>query len=291
MANTLLTPQVIANAAIATLYDEAIFGQLVHRDYSNEFVGAVGDSVTIRKPAVFEAQDFAGSITTQNATEGSETVTLDKHKDVSFAVTSRDLTHEIEDFQEQFLVPAMQALIQAIEVDLFSLRADVTQKVGVDGASFNDPRVLAEAAAVLTKNRVPLQERLAIVGPDTYANYIVKPPFDKADSAGSTSALREASLGRAYSFDTYQSAYADAVGTDLTETSLAFHKSAFTLVTRPLALPKGASSAAIANFRGFGIRVVMDYDVQTKSDVVSLDVLYGVKTLSPERAVIINGDA
>ncbi|MCZ7538245.1 MAG: hypothetical protein M5T61_21455 [Acidimicrobiia bacterium] len=40
----------------------------------------------------------------------------------------------------------------------------------------------------------------------------------------------------------------------------------------------------------FGIRVVMDYDIDQKEDVVSMDVLIGVKTLDANRAVLIKGD-
>ena len=58
MANTLLTPSVIAQAALATLYETTVAAQLVHRDYDSEFVARVGDTVTIRKPAVFEAKEF-----------------------------------------------------------------------------------------------------------------------------------------------------------------------------------------------------------------------------------------
>lgn len=68
--------------------------------------------------------------------------------------------------------------------------------------------------------------------------------------------------------------------------NLAFHKNAFALVTRPLALPKGLSSEqkAIVNYDGFGLRVIYDYNSQFKKDVISIDMLCGVKTLNPELA-------
>jgi len=68
--------------------------------------------------------------------------------------------------------------------------------------------------------------------------------------------------------------------------NLAFHKNAFALVSRPLALPRGLSSEqkAIVNYDGFGLRVIYDYNSQYKKDVISIDMLCGVKTLSPELA-------
>ena len=43
----------------------------------------------------------------------------------------------------------------------------------------------------------------------------------------------------------------------------------------------------MANYDGFGIRVVYGYDMQTKTDTVSLDMLCGVKALYPELISVI----
>ena len=71
--------------------------------------------------------------------------------------------------------------------------------------------------------------------------------------------------------------------------SLAFHRNAIALVTRPLALPMGAAKAAIVSHNGLGIRVVYGYDQDTKRDTVSLDVIYGITTLDPSLAVKLVG--
>ncbi|WP_276615537.1 P22 phage major capsid protein family protein [Nonomuraea basaltis] len=70
---------------------------------------------------------------------------------------------------------------------------------------------------------------------------------------------------------------------------VAFHRTAFALVTRPLVLPQGAANAHVESYKGFALRVVMGYDQAKKQDVVSIDTLYGVKTLDPNRAVLIHG--
>ncbi len=65
--------------------------------------------------------------------------------------------------------------------------------------------------------------------------------------------------------------------------SLAFHRNGLALVTRQLELPMGANNAAIASSRnGLAIRVVYDYDIKHKTDRVSFDILYGVKTLDSD---------
>ena len=93
MPNTILTPDIIAREALMVLRNNAVMANLVHRDFSEEFVAGVGDKITVRKPAKFEAKEFDASkgIDVQDATENSVDVTMDKHLDVSFAVTSSSL--------------------------------------------------------------------------------------------------------------------------------------------------------------------------------------------------------
>ena len=50
MANTFLTPDIIAREALMVLRNNAVMANLVHRDYSDEFVNGVGDTITVRKP-------------------------------------------------------------------------------------------------------------------------------------------------------------------------------------------------------------------------------------------------
>ena len=71
--------------------------------------------------------------------------------------------------------------------------------------------------------------------------------------------------------------------------SLAFHRNAIALVTRPLALPMGDDRAAIISGNGLGVRVVYGYDQDTKKDTVSLDVIYGIQTLDDTLAVKLVG--
>lgn len=131
MANQLLTVDVIAREAIATLYETTVMAGLVHRDYEGDFTGNSGDTITIRKPAVFQVNEFnrQTGIVLQDVTEGSTSLTLNKIPDVSFAVTSEDWSMRITDFSEQFLQPAMEAISQYTDRLVLSLRSDITQTV------------------------------------------------------------------------------------------------------------------------------------------------------------------
>lgn len=70
--------------------------------------------------------------------------------------------------------------------------------------------------------------------------------------------------------------------------NLAFHPMAFAFVTRPLVAPAGAESY-VTTYNGVSLRVVRDYDITHKCEVLSMDVLYGFKTLYPELACRVLG--
>ncbi len=61
--------------------------------------------------------------------------------------------------------------------------------------------------------------------------------------------------------------------------ALGFHRNGLALVTRQLELPMGASKAHIASANGLAVRVVFGYDMKTKKDTISFDIIYGIKEL------------
>ena len=70
--------------------------------------------------------------------------------------------------------------------------------------------------------------------------------------------------------------------------NLAFHPLAFAFVTRPLPAPGGVESY-VTGYNGISLRVVRGYDMLYKREMLSMDVLYGFKTLYPELAVRVLG--
>lgn len=288
MANTLLTPDVIARESLMVLRKNAVMANLVHRDFSNEFA-KVGDTITIRKPATFAANEFTSSITVQSATESGVAVKMDKLLDVSFAVTSKEMTLDINDFSEQLLVPAMQAFADKIDKYLIALEASVTNRVNHPSGVIT-PDDIVDARQFLTQNAAPTTDRAFVVGAVADADLLKSDKFTSASFTGDNgTGLAQASLGRKYGFDIYtdQNIEKTTTGSNDYTPSIAFHKNAFALVTRPLELPQGASNAAIVNYDGFGLRVVYDYDIKTKTDTVSIDMLCGVKLLDNNLAAVV----
>jgi len=368
MPNTLLTSSIIAKEAIIALENNLVAAGLVHRDHSDDFAG-VGDTVSIRKPATFTASAYNGAtVTTQDAVETAVPVTLSNLMDVTFAVTSKELSLSIQDFRSQFIDPAVQAHAQSIDSALCALYRDVPYFAASGDTAWTTLRAFTAPRKTLNDNKAPFADRQMLLGSTADMRALAIDAVVSAEKAASTEALRNAELGRVIGFSTYTdqnirthtagagtvaanavvnllAGYAvgardlsfDAIASALkvgdvlvmpdgnshvvtvagalatgaqnvtvspalrtaladnaictirnpgaaTEESLAFHRNAFALVTRPLAPPMGAARVETVNWNGISLRVVYDYDRNLKSDVISIDCLWGVKTLTPELA-------
>ena len=230
----------------------------------------------------FTVKDFVEStgITVQDATEDKQTVKMDKFYDVSFAVTSKDLTMNISDFSAQLLVPAMMAFRDKIDAELIKIAEGATHKV-THAEGLIAPADVIAVRKLLNDGATPLSMRSLVVGTQAEADLLSSELFVSADKVGGTEGLKEASLGRKFGFDTY-------VDQNVGKKSLAFHKNALALVTRPLALPQGNKESAIVNYDGFGLRVVKDYDINKKKDIISIDMVCGVALLNDNMIAVIN---
>ena len=202
MKNTFLTPEVVANEALMCLQSNLVMADLVHRDYADEFV-AVGDTISIRKPAKFVAKNFTGVTEPQDITEDKVTVKLDRFRDVTVAVTSKEMTLDIADFSAQVVQPAMQAIAQAIDEDLLAV---ATEKAGYRMASDPCPGDLYDIANVakqLDLAKAPIQNRSLVLHPEHKYRYALTENLSNVSYAGDNETLRDALLGKVYTLDTY----------------------------------------------------------------------------------------
>lgn len=77
--------------------------------------------------------------------------------------------------------------------------------------------------------------------------------------------------------------FEQAVSTSV-NTSLGFHRDAFTFATADLEVPNGLDFAARETYDGISLRVIRDYTISDDSIPARVDVLYGYKTVRPEQA-------
>ncbi len=163
MANTLLTPTVIAKEALMQLENVLGMASNVHREYKKEFV-KIGEIVTIRKPVKFRAKDGA-VLDTVDVLERSTSVVINKRKHVAWKFSSAELTLTIEEYAKRYIRPAMIALANQVDVDGLALYKDIYNCVGTPGTTPNSFANVALVSRRLSDEAVPQDAWKLVLNP------------------------------------------------------------------------------------------------------------------------------
>lgn len=206
MANTFVTLKTIARQALPVLIDNLVMPNLICRDFAEDFHD-VGDTVQVRKPAVFTAEDFdaENGVNWQDMREEGVDVVLDHIATVDARASAIESATCIDDLNRAFIQPAAAALAEKINRDGLKLYADIPHFVGAAGVTPAGLTELSDARRMLNLNRAPLTGRCAVWDTEADAKLTQLPAIVNAEKSGSVEALREGSLGRVYGMENFMS--------------------------------------------------------------------------------------
>lgn len=156
MANTLITPTLLARESLRVLHSKLNFIGNINRQYDSAFAqsGAkIGTTFNVRKPNQFTTRE-GRIIDVQNVEEESITITNATQRGVDMSFTTAELTMSVDLFRERYIEPAMAVLASKMESDALSMYKDVYQQVSDVGAAITWRDVL-EGRAVLQRSLTP----------------------------------------------------------------------------------------------------------------------------------------
>lgn len=310
LVSTIYPPEVWAMESLMVLRDNLLMAGLVHRNFENEMKG-VGDTVRTRKPTKLTVQDFAAqtgtnadltNMTVQNLNAREVTVVLDKHKYTSFVVEDRDAATSIKDLREEFIIPAIDPVSQQIDDDVMTEYLTGTDYAGstvavvaetaVGGGNALDEGDIIKARETLNTQQCPPGPRVMVMSTEHEADALSRSLFHQANTAGTTQALREGNLGRAFGFETFMSQNVPTGNTTDTSgdpQSFAFHKNVMALVMRTMSSPGQGVGAvgSIQTIDNVAIRMSTSWQHTALAHVMSFDVLYGVNLLDANLGVVV----
>lgn len=163
MANTLITPSVIAKVGLAHLSNNLVMGRKVYREYKEEFV-KVGDTISVRRPVRFTVTDGA-TRSNQDVTEGKFSLAINKRKHVSWNFNSQDLTLSVEEYTQRYIQPAAISLANQMDMDLCALYSQVWNWVGTPGQVIDSFKDFGKMPERLTLGAVSQEQRQAVLSP------------------------------------------------------------------------------------------------------------------------------
>ena len=204
MAQSLITPSLIAKEALMQLENNLVMANKVHREYKKEFTGGQGATVSIRKPVKFYTADGATRVN-QDVEEKTTTLTVDQRKHVSWKFSTQDLTLSVEEYSERYIKPAAITLANTVDKSLHGLYSGVWNSVGTPGTTPSSFASVASAAQRLDEMAVGTDNRCMVLNPA--ARYAVAGNQLTLDSVGAKgkSAYEKAEMGEVAMFSTYSS--------------------------------------------------------------------------------------
>lgn len=218
MANTLgnYSPEFYAQEALIQLRKALGMAARVYRgvDAARETEGnSLGDVVNLKRPTTFEAKDHVEGVGSdvQDIETQNVAIKLDKHREVKYALTDRELAYTSEQIISQHITPAAYALADKIDQDLHALgdlvgpHADI---YAINSTAITGPR------KVLRQNEVPLVPGMIhyLVDAGVEAQLLDLGIFHEAQVTGSEDnlpSLLNGSLGRRFGVDVFATQNAD----------------------------------------------------------------------------------
>jgi len=282
-----IIPTVIAARALGTLKANTVAAMLFNRDWDNE-VAEHGQVVKTHTRGALSVNDKAANtvVTLQTPSVTGVSVTLNKHKEVSFLIEDIAAALAKPEMLMGYMQDGIIAIAEQIDTDLLALYSGLSQSIDATAGLGEDD--FREARRVLHTAKVPLRGRFAILHEDAEFEMLSIERVvnrDYAESLGQGQA--GAYTGRFAGFDTFMDQMV-AVATSECKNIFA-HRDALVLATRPM--PQAPAGLGVRQESmsedGVGLRVTLSYNPDHLGWQVTIDVLYGVAELRDNHGVVV----
>lgn len=282
-------PTIVAAQALGYLKANTVLAQLIARDWDNE-VAQYGQTVDVPFRGALSVNDKAeGSVVTLQApSDSKKSVTLNKHKEVSFLIEDLAKALARPDYIQGYVIDAMAVIAEQIDSDIGALYSGLSQSIdataGLAETNFRSARRLLNAA------KAPLGQRVAVLHEDAEYALLGIEKFTNQDYKGLQGApegLINSFTGRFVGFDVYVDQKIAVAATECK--NLFMHRNALMLVSRPLP-PAPAGMGVVQRVMsedGLGLRVTMSYSPDYLGVQVTVDILYGVAELRDDHGIVV----
>lgn len=214
MANDIKVQDIIVREAMFFLKNNLVMGNLVNRDYEDEFVDSVngykkGSTVRIKRPENY-IPARSTTLSVSDAEEATTTMVVDTQLNKGLQFTSQELTLMLSGpkgarrIGEQKIGPLMHAFANTIDLDLTNLYKKVYNWVGTPGQQIDSYPDYLKATERLNEMAVPMDRRSGILTPNDHVG-LVGAFHNLYDTKVARSALERARLPLLGGDDVYMS--------------------------------------------------------------------------------------
>lgn len=283
-------PTIVAAEALQYLQANTVLAQLVNRDYEDE-VASYGQTVKIPYGGTLSVNDKAANtaITLQTPDDAVFTVTLNKHKEVSFLIEDIAKAFARPDWFAVYARDAMAVLAEQIDSDIAALYSGFSQTIDAT-AGLSDTH-FREARRLLNSAKAPLEQRFAVLHEDAEYELLGLEKATNRDYAETLGSKAASSFtGRFMGFDVFLDQKI-AVATGQCK-NLFFQRNAIVMANRPLPVAPAGQGVLqrVLNENNIAVRVTMSYDHDYLGAKFTVDTLYGVAEMRDSHGVVVSTD-
>lgn len=289
--NAQFIPTIIAQEALGRLKSYLHVAKNISRntDWSPATFGQV---LSIPKRGAVSANDkTAGeNFTKQNPTATNVNVTLNKHKEVTFAIDDVTKVLENQETIRGYGDDGAIALAEAIETDLMALHPSIenTKTFNATSADTKDASLL-NVRRFFTDQKVPkIEQKYMVVDASLYNELLETDKFSRYDARGTGEAITSGQVLKAYGFEISESQLVPTSGSPVAYHNLAFTRNGLIIASRPLPRPEGFGgryATVVDPDIGVALRTLFWYNADLGAHQLTMDVLYGVAILDQRRVV------
>lgn len=286
--NAEVIPTIVAAETLGALASNMMLLGIVNRDYDNE-VAEYGQSVKVGVRGALSVNDkSAGSdVTVQDPTATAVTVTLNKHKEVTFGEEDIAKMFTRPDLMSGYAQDAAIAILEQAEADIAALYSGLSQTIdataGLAKANFREAQRLLNAA------KVPVSNRWAVLHEDGYAEATDIDQLISADYQGPAAfqAVQAGMLGRLHGFNVVLD---QNIATATSQAkNLFMHRNALVMVSRPMRQTQRRNvEQVVMSENGISVRVTLSYNANALAEQMTIDTLYGVAELRDNHGVVVS---
>lgn len=211
MAITNFIPEVWAATLQSSLKKSLVFGgsAVCNRNYQGDIANA-GDTVritSVNRPTISTYTRNVTSISPENLTDAERTLVIDQSKYFAFELDDLDAAQSLNGgaLMQEAASEAAYALADIYDTFVAGLYVGVDANNAIGTTSITTAALavtgLLNLKVKLDVANVPQQGRYVVIPPWYHALVLTSDLFVRADASGSTTALREGFMGRAFGFD------------------------------------------------------------------------------------------
>jgi hypothetical protein len=288
-------PEIWANTALEILRNNIVLANLATKD-TDVASFTVGSKLHIPYPGTFTTNDKATNtpVTKQTPTSTDTTVTLNKHKEVTFLIEDFTRAQANPITMQKYMQAAIPPIAEQVETDLFALYSSFSGTLGASGTDAS-AALLRAVNKKFTDNKIPRGNRHIVLSTKDSAALLADSSL-QSFFAFNEQARNDVSAGLIasdlYGLNVHESQLVPVVaGTPNSTKNFAFDPGAVILASRTLPeapAGTGAAQAVVTDEKsGLNLRVTLSYSADNLGVQCTTDILYGVNKLRDEKGFVV----